>query len=275
MVRSTGLQAMKKQVIIALLTDFGSSDGYAAAMKGAVLSLLPGATIVDITHEVPPQGVRTAAYLLWSVYRFFPLGTIFALVVDPGVGSDRALCCTNAGGYLFLHPDNGIIDPVLNEESSVKSVELTNPRYWRPNPSATFHGRDILAPVAAALAAGTSMRLLGTPRLPAAAPEFFAAFSPRVKGKKTGTVIHIDRFGNLVTNFRISGTMIPNLQATLGRTTIRARFTHYAEAAHRRPFLLIGSTGLVEIALRDGNAATALSAAVGDSVTLAMARGRR
>ena len=194
--------------VIALLTDFGTRDWYVATLKGVILSRCPQARFVDITHEIPPQDVVAGAFTLAAAVPWFPPGTVFLAVVDPGVGSERALVAVSADGRYFIGPDNGVL--ALSVEHAVRRriVRLTTRRYWLPAISRTFHGRDIMAPVAAYLAGGGSLRSLGTPiqRLTRLA-------LPRVtrRGRVVqGAVVHIDAFGNLITN--LSAELLGNAQ---------------------------------------------------------------
>lgn len=261
---------MKKRTIIALLTDFGTGDGYVAAMKGVILARATDVEIIDITHSIPPQNIQSAAYVLWSVYGFFPPGSIFVAVVDPGVGSSRPVCCTRANGYFFLHPGNGILDMVLAAARGARSVVLSHPRYRAEPVRNTFHGRDILAPAAAALAQGVPMRSLGTPRTVSCPKGILQPVSARRPGTLRGKVLHIDHFGNIVTNFQLKGVLPRAMSASLRSRTVREVHSHYAEAAPKRPFLLAGSSELIEIALRDASAAEVLHAEVNDSITLSI-----
>jgi len=253
--------------IITLLTDFGLADGYVAAMKGVILGLNPQATLVDVTHEVPPQDIGHAAYVLATVYRHFPPGTIHVAVVDPGVGSERAAVAVQAAGQTFLAPDNGLLTHVLAEGYDV-AVALTEPRFWRPEPSRTFHGRDIFAPVAAHLSLGVPLASLGEPvadlvRLPVARPQ------RRPDGTWVAQIIHIDRFGNLITDMRPDPAWLEQLAgAQVGSFIINAVVGTYADVPSGAPAILTGSGGFLEIAVRDGSAHHEFQAGVGDQVLL-------
>jgi len=253
--------------IITLLTDFGLVDGYGAAMKGVILTLNPQATIVDVTHEVPPQDVGYGAYILGTVYPYFPPGTIHVAVVDPGVGSARAAVAVQAAGQTFVAPDNGLLTHVLAEGYDA-AVALTEPRFWRPQPARTFHGRDIFAPVAAHLSLGVPLASLGEPveelvRLPLAQPH------RRADGTWVAQVIHVDRFGNLITNMRPDPAWLERLQgAQVGSAIIHAVVGTYADVPSGSPAILVGSGGYLEIALRDGSAQREFGAGVGSEVLL-------
>jgi S-adenosylmethionine hydrolase len=234
-------------------------------MKAVMLSIAPSVRIVDITHAVEPQNVRQAAYLLWASYQFFPKGTIFVCVVDPGVGSARRLIGVRSRAYTFLAPDNGILDFVLWREEAIQAYELALPRvkklpFFRSDVSATFHGRDLFAPAAAFLARGASLGSLGRPVKLGEIPSFL------VSNNSTGvqpSILHIDRFGNIITNIdgRDSEFLLNEIKGIgIGKRRISRWIRTYADAPSQIPCLLIGSSGLVEIAIKNGNAASILNA---------------
>src|ERR671924_105025 len=184
--------------VIALLTDFGSRDHYAGTMKGVALGICPDATLVDITHDIPPHDVLAGALELAASYKYFPSGTIFLVVVDPGVGSARRGIAADTGEYRLVAPDNGVLTAVLREAPARKVVELTERRYARPTVSRTFEGRDRFAPAAAWLAKGIQLSALGRPVADIQRVEIPAA---EVSNEGIqGVVLRVDRFGNLVTN---------------------------------------------------------------------------
>jgi S-adenosyl-L-methionine hydrolase (adenosine-forming) len=249
--------------IIALLTDFGSQDQYVAAMKGVILSINPAVQIVDITHEVQPQRTRQAGYLLWSVYKFFPKGTVFVNVVDPEVGSKRRIIGVNMSRCTFLAPDNGLLDFVFNEEKVIEEIEVTEEdakKYMLGEISSTFHGRDVFAPLAAHLSKGLPLKLLGVPlKPPLVAPQFV--------NSQTGTthacILHIDHFGNIITNLGMNNTeqIVKKLKAVSIGTNLVSRLIHcYEEAPANTPCLIAGSNGLVEISVKNASAAHLLNA---------------
>lgn len=251
---------------IALLTDFGTRDHYVGAMKGVILSIAPSAVIVDISHEVAAQDVREAAYTLRACYRDFPGGTTFVAVVDPGVGSERRAILVEADGYYFIGPDNGLLSFVLNEEARI--FILSNELYFRHPVSSTFHGRDIFAPVAAHLFAGVGLEEFG-PRI--YDPFRISGGRPAISGEGTeGEVIHIDRFGNLVTNITSEGLPASYIVEINGGA-IEKRCTYYAEANKGELFSIAGSAGFLEISVRDGSAAEMLGAKIGQKVSVARA----
>ena len=184
--------------VIALLTDFGTRDHYAGAMRGVALGICPDATLVDITHDVEPQDVLGGALELAAAFKYFPAGTTFLAVVDPGVGSSRRGLAAEAGGYKFVAPDNGLLTMVFREAPPKRVVELTERRYARPTVSRTFEGRDRFAPAAAWLAKGIDLTALGRPLT---AWHVLDIPEPTVaEGRIAGEVLRVDRFGNLVTN---------------------------------------------------------------------------
>jgi S-adenosylmethionine hydrolase len=258
--------------IIALLTDFGTADGYVGVMKGAMLGIAPGAQLVDLTHEIAPQDVAGAAWVLHTSWRSFPAGAIFLCVVDPGVGSARRAIALAAGGHRFVGPDNGLFSYVLRDAAPEQAVALENARYRLPSPSATFHGRDIFAPAAAHLAAGVALDALGPPvdpatlvRLPLAAPE-------RRADLLVAHVLHIDRFGNLVTDLDPAQTDTiladPGITVELAGRPVTARAQTFADAPPGVPALLRDSSGHLAIILRDASAAALLGAKRGAELVI-------
>lgn len=241
--------------IITLLTDFGTADGYVGEMKGVLLSAVPDAVIVDITHALAPQDVDAARLTLARIWRRFPRGTIHVVVVDPGVGSTRAALAVESDGRLLVGPDNGVLSPALLSPGT-RVVTLPIP----PDASPTFHGRDVFAPAAAALARGRSVDSLGMPYAGAIVrrtPEPHRLDT----GQIAGEVIQIDRFGNAVTNLVGRRDMV----VELGDRQLPVQRT-YADAQPGEVLALIGSAGLIEIAVRDGNAAELLRLSRGDQI---------
>ena len=186
--------------IITLCTDFCSQDGYVAAMKGAILCIAPDATLVDISHDITPQGILQAAFVLHAAYPYFPPSTVHVVVVDPGVGTSRRALALRTTRGVFVAPDNGVLSAVLRDECVQACVALEDPAYWRtPTVSTTFHGRDIFAPVGAHLANGVPMTALGPcVQDPVCLAEVRPTRGPH--GAVTGHVIHVDTFGNLITS---------------------------------------------------------------------------
>lgn len=262
---------MRRSGIITLLTDFGQQDGYVAAMKGVMLGLHPVAQLVDISHEVEPQNIAAAAFLLETHWRYFPAGTVHVAVVDPGVGSERAALACRGGEHLFVAPDNGLLDCCLNF-ADLQTVRLTRKEFWRDKISSTFHGRDVFAPVAAHLAAGEALRHLGEPFvLQRKLPRLECRISENVL---QGQVAYTDRFGNLISN--ISEQRLrefsPNAPVTiwLAGHLIGGLSRHYAEVQAHAPVALIGSFGFLEIGVNLGNAKLKFSAQRGAPVKVEM-----
>jgi S-adenosylmethionine hydrolase len=262
--------------IITLLTDFGTEDYFVGAMKGVILTRSPGAVIVDITHAIPAQDVRAATFTLSAVYDNFPAGSIHLAVVDPGVGSNRRPVLVEAASHLFVGPDNGLFSMVLDRVPDSKARHLTNANYFLPNPSSTFHGRDIFAPVAAALAQGVLPEKLG-PLIQDPVRFGFAECESLTDGSMAGRVIHIDHFGNCVTNF-VWDQLQPLLTARSFCLRVKEYEIHqlsrtYSEANAQagEPFVIIGSAGFLEISVRCSSAARELEITVGDPVNLVAA----
>ncbi len=241
---------------LALLTDFGSADHYVGTMKGVILSLNPKATIVDISHEVTPYDVREAGYLLWASYRYFPRNTVFVCVVDPGVGGGRRIVYCEAGKMAFVAPDNGLLDFVLLEEKIHEGFEvIQGGAKGTSEISPTFHGRDIFAPFAVLLSLGRPVRqlvrhvALDRPQSP-----FFEANASGT----TARILHVDRFGNLVTN--IPGRYFQDCDVFVGKTRVSRHVRTFSEAAKGEACLIVGSSGLIEIVTRESGAAAMLGA---------------
>ncbi len=260
---------MQRSGIVTLLTDFGRGDVYAGLLHGVILGIVPHLRVVDLTHDVAPQAVLEAAFLLESAYRYFPPGTVHLAVVDPGVGTARPLIAMEAGPAFFVAPDNGLLTVVWQglgdgERTAARIVELTEPGFWLPQVSSTFHGRDILAPVAAHLAAGRPLEEVGRPRqglmlLPEAQP----TIAPN--GTVQGRIVHVDRFGNCGTNIP-AGSLGSASVVTAGGHPVGWLRRTYADVAPGQPLALAGSDGRLEIAVREGSAAEALGLRVGDPV---------
>jgi S-adenosylmethionine hydrolase len=258
--------------IVTILTDFGWDDYFVGAMKGVILSRSPSVTIVDITHSIPPQNVRTAAFILSGAYSYFPAGSIHLAVVDPGVGSDRRPILVQTPEYFFVGPDNGLFSNILERTSETRVRHLTNSEYFLSSLSSTFHGRDLFAPVAAALANGIAPEMFGSiiddPVRLGPIPNELTA-----EGVLTGSIIHIDHFGNCVTS--IESDRLRTLSAVQGYCLsvkgieIRKLQKQYLEAGNPgEPFLIAGSAGYLEISLPCSSAAKALNISIGEPVRL-------
>jgi S-adenosylmethionine hydrolase len=244
------------------LTDFGTRDYYVGAMKGVILSINPDARIVDITNDIEPQNITSAAFILSACYRDFPPATILVCVVDPGVGSTRRAIVVESNDHIFVGPDNGLFSFVLDSNARVTAVE--NDRFFRKPVSSTFHGRDIFAPVAAHFSLGIDSREVG--------PEIRDAvvlpnIQPHRTGENTieGSVIHIDHFGNIVTN--ITAEMAGDaFQLEIGARLISDRREFYAGAEPGQTFVVTGSAGFIEISINGSSAAEKLDTKTGDRV---------
>jgi S-adenosylmethionine hydrolase len=250
--------------IITLTTDFGVEDTFVGVMKGVILGIFPGARIVDLTHRIPPQDVRAAAWALKDSVFHFPEGTVHLAVVDPGVGSERRGMALSSGGHLFVGPDNGVLSAFYPAESM---VELNRPEFFLPKISRTFHGRDVFAPVAAKLASGVELADVGD-RIHD--PVVIELPEPRAEsGRVIGEVVSIDRFGNLVTN--VPESMIPagaRVKVEVRGAQVTGLASCYSEPGAGNLIALIGSAGRLEIAIPNGSAAEELSAVVGDEVAV-------
>jgi S-adenosylmethionine hydrolase len=242
--------------IIAFITDFGTRDHYVGAMKGAALSICPDATLVDITHDVAPQDVLEGALELAAAYRYFPPATIFVAVVDPGVGSTRRAIAADAAGFRFVAPDNGILTLVLRDASQRRVVELREARYAREVVSRTFEGRDRFAPAAAWLATGIDIGALGPD---VHDPRLIDLPRPRLTSDAlTGTVLRVDRFGNLLTNIdrRALETFAGGAPVIVTASHHAGRVVNtYADVAPGALCAIVGSSDHLEVAVNGGSAA--------------------
>ena len=246
--------------VIAILSDFGSRDHYAGTMKGVILGICPEATIVDVTHEIAAHDVLEGALQLAATYRYFPAGTVFLVVVDPGVGSSRRGIAAEAGDYRFVAPDNGVLTVALRETPPRKVVELSERRYARPTVTRTFEGRDRFAPAAAWIAKGTQLAALGRP-----VADYQRIEVPAVDGSGavlSGMVLHVDRFGNLVTNidrrtFEAFAKQGP-IRIVAGGHPVERLVSTYAEIGQGEVCALFGSSDHLELAANADSAAEKL-----------------
>src|SRR5258706_3588290 len=262
--------------IITLLTDFGSQDYFVGAMKGTILSLRAGIVIVDITHEIPPHDIQAAAFNLLAVYKDFPAGTIHVTVVDPGVGSSRRGVIVECAGQFFVGPDNGVFSWICEREQDFLAVNLTNEKFFGDSISPTFHGRDIFAPVAAALAGGSPLREFGPViedlvRLDSLKPAKLDDHT------MAACILYIDRFGNCITNLTrdhlaISPGVMPAKLIVNDHEISSFREFFAAGVAEGELFCLFGSAGFLEIVARNSSAAGILGAQRGQAVILRGAR---
>jgi hypothetical protein len=270
--------------IITLTTDFGYDDAYVAAVKGAILNINPEANIVDVSHSIRPQDILQAAFILNAAYRYFPKQTVHVAIVDPGVGSERREIILKTPSAIFVAPDNGILSYVIDDLFSVESrsvieqthglteivfkkgleaAAITDPRFWRHPVSPTFHGRDIFAPVAAGLSLGISPYEFGEKInslhvLPIARP----SLDP--DGNLVGQILHVDRFGNLTTNIRSDSLRGKDVVIEVTGQRIQGISDYYAQG--EGVMAVVGSSGYLEISLRDGSACDFLGVEVGHEI---------
>ena len=284
---------MRRPRIITLLTDFGNQDAYVGIMKGVITGINPSANIIDICHSIPPQDIFNGAYLLSTSYKYFPKGTIHVAIVDPGVGSQRDIVCVEIRDHTFLVPNNGILSFVVQEERPKGIIRVTNNSYFLASPSNTFHGRDIIAPVAAYLSLGIKPQQLGNKSHHL---EIFKIPQPVHKnmGQLEGQIISIDRFGNLITNITRAhitkhiGNQTQNMdvrsrirkpeirgqtpdkskkilknklllesnifETIIGKKRIMGLSKTYEDVHEGKPLVLFGSAGFLEVSVNQGNA---------------------
>ena len=256
--------------MITLVTDFGNESGYAGVMKGVILTVNHNCQVIDITHQVSPHDIEEAAFLLYNTYSYFPKHSIHIVVVDPGVGSERIPIVVETDKHWFVGPDNGVFSLLFSGEGVKKVWEITNKCYFLPEVSSTFHGRDIFAPIAAHLSLGVPAEELGKEvkkfiRLKDIDPKVF-------KGMIKAKVIHVDRFGNLVSN--ISQDLFNKVVAdksfsiTVGGRKVQKLSLSYTEAGNDEILALFGSSGWLEVSLKDGNCQKELQVKKGAAVEI-------
>lgn len=264
--------------IVTLTTDYGARDAFAASIKGVILKINPQAQIIDLSNDITPQDIWEGAFTLRSAYSYFPKGTVHLAVVDPGVGSGRRPIIVVTESYYFVGPDNGIFSLVYQEAERIRVHHITSNHYFLPNPGPTFHGRDIFAPVAGWLAKGIPSGNFGEELTEYTKLNIPA---PKISGNVIdGHVVHIDRFGNIITNitYKDIRTFLPE-GADLGTPTIgiagkevKGLKKFYAEASPGEPGAIINSSGALEIFMFKQNARTALSVKRGEVVRLTIPR---
>jgi S-adenosylmethionine hydrolase len=256
---------------IGLITDFGLDDWYVGVMKSVVLTVNPAAKIVDLTHGVPPQDITAANFAVLASYRYLPPCSVIAVIVDPGVGGKRKILCARSAARTFVFPDNGVLTEVLDREPPDALVSVENPEFFLEHVSATFHGRDIFAPVAAHLSLGTDMERLGPAtdayvrvRIP----------SPEIgDGCATVRVRWIDRFGNLITDCPADivaqvSEKWGGIALDLGAPGRAPLVTAYDTVRPGQAMGIIGSSGRLEVSVREGSAARVLGLSLGDTIIL-------
>ena len=260
------MRGKQNSPLITLLTDFGLKDHFVGVMKGVIASIAPAARVIDITHEVEPYAIAQARFLLAQSWPYFPKGTIHVAVVDPGVGSARRPILVQAHGHLFVGPDNGLFGDLLLAPGT-KARLISNRKLMLPTASATFHGRDVFAPVAAYLALGVATSHAG-PLIKDAAGTSGRALRPSAY-RWVGEVVHVDRFGNLITNLPASCTAgSGRFVLKIAAHALRAMAPSYAAMAPRKPAIVAGSSGFLEIAVNQDSAARLLGLGVGTRVEL-------
>ena len=260
---------MARQPLVTLLTDFGTRDPYVAAMKGAILSKIPYTQIVDITHEVPPHDILSASVALAQAAPYFPPLTVHVVVVDPDVGTERAILAASFGRQRYLFPDNGVITTVANTQPLEQIVRVQNPAYLPTARSNTFHGRDLFAPLAAHLLAGVGLERLGPQPGSFKMLDIAAPFADGLA--LSGQVIYVDRFGNLVTNIQQADlqhrwTGNPLLEVYCNSHRAGVMQSTYGSAPKGMPVSLINSMGALEVAVNQGRACDKFNAAIGAEV---------
>jgi S-adenosyl-L-methionine hydrolase (adenosine-forming) len=257
--------------IVTLLTDFGLRDHFVAAMKGVMLSLNPNLTFVDITHEVPAQDIHSAAFTLGQAYTCFPPGTIHLAVVDPGVGSARKALAAEAGTQFFVAPDNGILNYVQKSEEDFAAYEITADHYFRKPVSSTFHGRDVFAPIAGWISRNIPLRQLG-PALPKPVQLKIPIPVKMRDDLIQAAILAVDHFGNLITNLMPGDLPIFDaahpraVKMLAAQKEITAFHRTYSEGRQGEIFVVPGSTGYLEIVIKEGSAASVLNIKAGAPV---------
>ncbi|MGC8743233.1 MAG: SAM hydrolase/SAM-dependent halogenase family protein [Verrucomicrobiia bacterium] len=257
----------KNQPIITLTTDFGTQDWFVGTMKGVILNIAPDVNIVDITHEIPPGDIKAGAYALFAAYRFFPENTIHISVVDPGVGSDRKPIAVKTKSYWFIAPDNGILSYALINEEIEEIRLIENEKLMLKPTGTTFHGRDIFAPVAAHIAQRIDSSIIGKKLEQIITINF--PQSCFYENEISGEILYIDRFGNAITNIKFKNeTDYYNFQVFIDEKPQAIVRRFYSEAAKGETVAVPGSSGFIEIAVRDGNAAKVLNLKPGKKVLI-------
>jgi len=253
--------------VTTLLTDFGTRDAFVGVIKGVIKTLAPRADVIDLTHHVPPQDIKAGAFVLKTAFKYFPPETIHLAVVDPGVGGARRPVAVRLGDHVYVCPDNGLLSHVLAQETLTQAVTLDNTQYHLPQRSRTFHGRDVFAPVAAHLANGIPLEALGTRT---DTLQTFPLSEPAVTGDTvTCHVIYVDVFGNLFTDLMEEGTgELSSAVIGVGGISIDGLSDSYSSVPEGKPLALFGSSGHLEIAVRNGSARRQFGVEVGNRVTV-------
>lgn len=259
---------------IALLSDFGLKDSYVGAMKGVLARLAPNAAVLDLCHEIAPFDVVEGGLKLYQAFSYFPRKTVFVAVVDPGVGSSRRAILVESEDYFFLGPDNGLLSMALADQKIRRIIELKNDKYFLKPTSSTFHGRDIFAPVAAHLSQGLSAEFFG-PEL--TGYERHPAFLPQRDAQEIrGQILAFDRFGsaisNLSRNYLARNHQGASLKVEVAGLVLEGLKDHYAQAPQGHPFMLFGSSNLLEISISQGSAESKLQLSRGETLRIALGK---
>jgi len=262
------------------MTDFGEDDFFVASLKGVILKINPSVWIIDITHRIPSYDVQAAGFVLWACYNYFPAQTIFLVIIDPGVGSERKILLARTKEYHFIAPDNGVLSLVLEEEQVEDLREVTNEKYFLPVLSQTFEGRDKMAPVAAWVSKRISCSEFGPAK---ASFEKLGVEKPQLKGTEiVGHVLYQDKFGNLITDIPVR--MLESIGGKTDRRSIdliirgkkiSSFIQSYSSAKRGELLFLAGSVGTIEIAAREESASEKLKAGVGDEVRVCVRRQKK
>jgi len=257
--------------IITLTTDFGVADHYVGTMKGVILSRCSEARLIDISHEIPPFSIYSGAYTIDQAAPYFPAGTVHVIVVDPGVGTSRKGLCVEALDQFFIAPDNGVLSLLAMRDKSMRARELANHALWLPAVSSTFHGRDIFAPVAAAIASGSAQPEDVGPIV--SGIELLADLQPRQiePGVWQARILSVDRFGNVITNLKASAfpqVSMSRFAIEAGARSVNTFSKTFGDAARGVCFAFFGSSGYVELGMNQQSAGDLLGVSAGDSITL-------
>lgn len=265
---------MEPRPLISLTTDFGCKDPFVAIMKGVILNINPSVRIVDITHDISPQNILEAAFALEMSYRSFPHNTIHVAVVDPGVGSERRPLLVVAAHHYFIGPDNGVFSRIYNSSERLEVIHITADHYFLPQRSSTFHGRDVFAPVAAWMSKGIDISKFGDPvsdYVTIPVPKPVVTDENRIDGE----IIHIDRFGNLITNIDAQNILTgkrldinPNVVIKGMEVSLKK---YYSEGEEKRLYFLINSFGYLELFVNRGNASADFDITIGEKVRVVLA----
>jgi len=260
---------------ISILTDFGLRDGNVGVMKGVIWGIAPSVQISDLSHDITPQNILEAAFVLGRAALYFPAGTIYLVVVDPGVGTDRRAIAARIGPYQFVGPDNGVVTRLLghaiDKEWSREYVSLDKPQYWLPEVSHVFHGRDVFAPVAAHLATGVNLKDMGTPMED---PVLLAIPKPtKSEGIISGEVIYIDHFGSLISNIKSTDIQMGNkVTVEIKGEKVDGLVKTFGQRPAGSLIALFSSTGDLILSIVNGNASQHLDSRIGDQVTVTVSK---